>query len=173
MIKKPVLDEFNEQIKHEMESAYLYLAMAAWFDSRSLNGMATWMKSQATEEMGHAMRFYNHILDRDGKVVLEPLGIKKLEWNSPVQAFEEALAHERFITERINHLVEVAHSNKDSAAHNFLEWFVEEQIEEEATASKICDDLKLVGDSGYGVLMLDRELGQRMPTMPTTGEEGA
>ena len=172
MIKKQMLDEFNEQIKLEMESAYLYLAMAAWFDGRSLNGMGAWMKAQATEEMEHAMRFYDHILDRDGKVVFEPLGIKKTEWDSPINAFEDALEHERFITSRINHLLGVAQEHKDQAAHNFLEWFVNEQIEEEATASKICDDLKLVGDSGYGVLMLDRELGQRTAS-PASGEKGA
>ncbi len=172
MLKKQMLNEFNEQIKLEMESAYLYLAMAAWFDGRSLNGMAAWMKAQATEEMEHAMRFYDHIQDRDGKVVLEPLGIKKIEWDSPINAFEDALAHERFITSRINHLLGVAQEHKDQAAHNFLEWFVNEQIEEEATASKICDDLKLVGDSGYGVLMLDRELGQRGATS-TDSDGGA
>ncbi len=173
MIKKAVQDAFNEQLKAEIESAYLYLGMAVWFQSEDLDGMARWMRSQAVEELGHAMRFHNHILDRDGKVSLKPLDIKKTSWKSPLEAFEDVLEHEKMITGLIDKLVDLTSKQKDGAGHNFLEWFVEEQIEEEATASKIVADLKRIGDSGHGLLMIDRELGQRQITLPLTGgEEG-
>ena len=105
MINDKIRDAFNEQIKHEAESAYLYFGMSAWFQNKSFDGMAQWMRAQAVEEMGHAQRFMNHILDREGKVSLLPLGIEKTEWKSPLEAFQDALAHEKFITGKINDLV--------------------------------------------------------------------
>jgi ferritin len=173
MIHDKIQTEFNNQIKFEAESAYLYLAMSAWFQSQSLDGMAQWMRSQAVEEIGHAHRFQNHLLDRDGKVTFQPLGIKKTEWKTALDAFQDALEHEKFITGRINGLVELSYELKDRAARSFLEWFVNEQVEEEATASKIVTDLQRIGDSGYGLVMLDRELGQRQVTLPLTVTGGA
>ena len=172
MIDKKIEKQFNEQIKHEAESAYLYFGMSAWFQNNSLDGMAQWMRAQAVEEMGHAQRFMNHILDRGGKVTLQPLGIEKTEWKSALEAFQDALEHEKFITAKINDLVELSYEVKDRAARTFLEWFVNEQVEEEANASKVVDNLSLVGDNGHGVLMIDRELGQRQVTIPlVTGAE--
>ena len=171
MIHDKITDAFNDQIQAEAESAYLYFAMAAWFQNNSLDGMAQWMRSQAVEEMGHAQRFMNHIADRGGKVVFKPLGIKKTEWKSALEAFQDGLEHEKYITGRINDLVDLSYEVKDRAARTFLEWFVEEQVEEEATASKIVDDLTLIGDNGHGILMIDRELGQRQVTIPVS--EGA
>ncbi len=171
MINEKVLKAFNEQIKYEAESAYLYFSMAAWFQYKSLDGMAQWMRAQAVEEMGHAQRFMNTILDRGGKVTMLPLAMEKTEWKSPLEAFEDAYEHEKFITGKINDLVELSYEVKDRAARTFLEWFVDEQVEEEASVSKIVDDLTLVGDNGYGVLMIDRELGQRQVAIPVS--EGA
>ncbi|MBN2494681.1 MAG: ferritin [Deltaproteobacteria bacterium] len=170
-MKKEILDAFNAQIKAEMESAYLYLAMAAYFDAESLDGFSAWMKAQAIEEMGHAMRFYQHIIDRDGTVEFEPLGIKKARWDSALEVFTDTLEHERYVTSRIDDLVQLTQEHRDRAGRHFLEWFVEEQIEEEATASKVLTDIKRVGDSGHGLLMIDRELGQRQIALPTAGEE--
>lgn len=171
MIEKNIAEQFNEQIKHELESAYLYLAMANWFKAENFDGMASWMTAQATEEMGHAARFQNHLIDRDARVQLQSLSLKKTEWKSPLEAFQDALEHERFITGRINRLVETAYESKDRAARTFLEWFVTEQIEEEATASKIVTDLERIGDFGYGLVMLDRELGQRQLQLPVLEAE--
>ena len=173
MIDEKVMKAFNEQIKYEAESAYLYFAMSAWFQERSLDGMAQWMRSQAVEEMGHAQRFMDHILDRDGSVAMQPLGIKKTRWETPLEAFQDALEHERFISGKINELVGLSEETKDRPARTFLEWFVGEQVEEESSVSRIVDNLELVGEHGHGVLMLDRELSQRQVTIPTTGEEGA
>lgn len=168
MIADKIRQAFNDQVKYEAESAYLYFAMAAWFQQQNLDGMATWMRAQAVEEMGHAHRFSNHIIDRDGTVTFQPLQIGSSSWKTPLDAFEAALEHERFITKRINDLVELSYELKDRAARTFLEWFVNEQVEEEKNAGKIVADLNRIGDNGYGLLMLDRELGQRPITMPTT-----
>ncbi|MEO0079086.1 MAG: ferritin [candidate division WOR-3 bacterium] len=166
MIPKEIEDKFNEQIKHELESAYLYLAMAAYFESANLPGMARWMRAQVQEELTHAMRFYKHILERGGQVVLQPLAILGKSWDSPRQAFEAAYQHEQFITGKINELVKLAQSEGDYPAYSLLQWFVDEQVEEENSTSKIAQDLKLIGDEGRGILMLDRELGQRTFVLP-------
>ena len=171
MIADKIVTALNDQIQAEAESAYLYFAMSAWFQNNSFDGMAQWMRSQAVEEMGHAQRFMNHILDRGGKVTLLPLGIKKTEWKSALEAFQDALAHEKYITSRINDLVDLSYELKDRASRSFLEWFVNEQVEEEAVASKVVDDLSLIGDNGHGILMIDRELGQRQVTIPMATAE--
>jgi ferritin len=173
MIDDKIKQAFNDQIKYEAESAYLYFAMSAWFQERSLDGMAQWMRSQAVEEMGHAQRFMDHILDRGGAVTMQPLGIKKTRWETPLEAFKDALEHERFISGKIDELVGLSDETRDRPARTFLEWFVDEQVEEESSVSRIVDNLELVGEHGHGVLMLDRELSQRQVTIPTTGEEGA
>lgn len=168
MIGKRMQDAMNEQIKHETFSAYLYFAMAAYFHSKSLDGMAQWMKAQAQEEFGHALRFFNHINDRGGRIELQALEKPQVEWASPVAAFMAALEHEEFITGKINDLAKMADEENDRAAGIMLQWFVTEQVEEEDTVSTVIDMLKLVGDSGHGVLMADRELATRIagPILP-------
>jgi ferritin len=171
MIKDKMRDALNQQIKEELESAYLYMSMAAWFHSQGLDGMAQWMKSQTVEEINHAMKFFGHITGRDGRVELLPLGIEKTEWSSPLEAFQDAYKHEQYITGKINELVGLAHQENDYAAHAMLQWFVTEQVEEEASTSKVAHELQLVGGKGDGLLMLDRELGQRMINIPPAPAE--
>lgn len=161
MINKKIQDAFNEQIKHELESAYLYLSMVACFQSIGFEGMAHWMEMQTQEELAHAQKFFNHIAERDGRVELQALAKPKLEWDSPLDAFQAAYKHEQFITSKINELVDLATKENDHAAIIFLQWFVTEQVEEEATASKVVQDLERIGDFGNGLIMIDRELGKR------------
>jgi len=170
MISQRMQDQINEQIKHETFSAYLYFSMAAYFHAESLDGMAQWMKAQAQEELDHALRFFNHIDERGGRVELDAIEKPQTSWDSPVAAFEAALAHEEFITGRINELVRVAAEENDNAAGIMLQWFVTEQVEEEASVTKVIDMLKRIGESGHGLLMADRELGQRVASPVTGGE---
>jgi len=161
MLSKKVQDAFNEQIKYEMESSYLYLAMAAYFHGETLDGMGQWMRVQAKEEMGHAMKFFDYIIEKGGKAELAALAKPKGKWASALGVFEETLKHEQFVTSRILGLAKLADKEGDYASANLLQWFVNEQVEEEATAVKIVETLKRVGDSGAGLIMLDRELGKR------------
>lgn len=161
MLNPQIQDALNKQINAEFHSAYLYLSMSAYFEARSLAGMANWMRIQAQEELGHAMKFFNFINDRDGRVSLTEIEGPKTEWGSALEAFQDAYAHEQKITGMINDLSNLATSAKDHAAHNFLEWFVAEQVEEENTVRTIVDQLELVGADGVGQFILDRELGQR------------
>jgi len=170
MISQRMQDQINEQIKHETFSAYLYFSMAAYFHAESLDGMAQWMKAQAQEELDHALRFFNHIDERGGRVELDAIEKPQTSWDSPVAAFEAALAHEEFITGRINELVRVAAEENDNAAGIMLQWFVTEQVEEEASVTKVIDMLKRIGESGHGLVMADRELGQRVASPVTGGE---
>ena len=175
MIGKKMQEAINEQIKEELGSAYLYLSMAAYFHSKGLDGMAHWMRIQTQEEMVHAMKFFDHIVERDGRAILLALDQPKTSWSSPLEAFQEAYKHEQYITSRINDLVKLANRENDNAAAIMLQWFVTEQVEEEASTSKVAQMLELIGDSGQGLLMLDRELGTRIPlvTLPATeGEAG-
>jgi ferritin len=166
MIKDKIREAFNQQIKEELESAYVYMSMAAWFHSQGLDGMAQWMKSQTVEEITHAMKFFDHITERDGRVEMLPLGIKKTEWSSPLEAFQDAYKHEQHITGKINELVGLANQENDYAANAMLQWFVTEQVEEEASTSKVVHELEMVGGKGNGLLMLDRELGRRAIKYP-------
>ena len=169
MIGKRMQDAMNEQIKHELESAYLYLSMVAYFHSESLDGMAQWMTVQAQEELAHAMKFFNHIDERDGRVELKALSQPQKEWASPLEAYKAAYNHERFITDKINDLVKLAAEEKDHAAGIMLQWFVTEQVEEESSTLKVVDLLERIGDSGHGLIMADRELGTR--SAPAESEE--
>lgn len=161
MIGERLNKAINDQIKNELESYYIYLSMAAYFHSISLDGMGHWMRCQAHEEMSHAMKFFEHIIDRGGKVVLQDLKQLKINWESPLEAFKDALDHEQFITGKINDLTGIAREEKDYSSEPMLAWFSDEQVEEEANAGKITDQLEMVGDDKSGLLMLDRELGQR------------
>ncbi len=161
MISKKMEGALNEQINAELYSSYLYLAMAAHFESKSLDGMARWMSIQADEERGHAMRFYKHVLDRGGRVVLKEIAAPPADWKSPGAVFEAVLEHEKKVTAMIHKLADLAAELKDHAAANMLRWFVDEQVEEEATAAKIVDRFGMLGESKGGLLMLDKELGKR------------
>ncbi len=161
MIPDRVNDAMNEQIKNELESYYIYLSMAAYFHSISLDGMAHWMRIQAHEEMEHAMKFMDHIIDRGGKVNLMNLQQLKNEWSSPLEAWEDAYKHEQFISSKINDLTTISREEKDYPSEPLLAWFAAEQIEEEATSGKIADEVAMVGDAKAGLILLDRELGAR------------
>ena len=171
MIPDKMEKAFNDQIKHELESAYIYLSMSAWMEKEGYAGMAAWFKAQTMEEMVHAMKFFDHINERGGKVVLQDLKQLKTEWSSPLEAFEDAVEHEEFISGKIHELMELAQEEKDYPSMPMLHWFVEEQVEEEDTANGVTDRIRMVGDSGNGLLMIDRELGARTFNLPAQEEE--
>jgi ferritin len=159
-MKPQVNKAINEQINKELFSAYLYLAMAAYSDAEGFSGFAHWFKKQAEEEIEHAMRFYEFVNSRFGKVELEALDKPKAEFESFEDAFSQALEHEKFISQSIFELLELARSEKDYPLESMLAWFVDEQVEEEETAADIVDKLKIIGSSPQ-IYMLDRELAQR------------
>jgi len=161
MIGKKMQDALNEQVMYEFESGYLYLSMATYFHAEGLDGMAQWMKAQAGEEQAHALKIFDHIVERGGRVELKALQEPQRSWDSPLAAFKAAYEHERFITGKINGLVKLASEEGDLPANSMLQWFVNEQVEEEASTSKIVQLLERIGDSGSGLVMLDRELGKR------------
>ena len=171
MLKKKMLKGMNDQINAEMFSAYLYLSMENYFQSISLRGFAAWMRVQAQEEMTHAMKFYDFIHERGGKVSLESIAKPEATWESPLAAFEAVLAHERHVTSLINDLVDLAINEKDHASNIFLQWFVSEQVEEESSAGEIVDKLKLIKDNPSGLFMVDAELSKRVFTMPAPAAE--
>ncbi len=161
MMSEKLNKAMNEQINAEMYSAYLYLSMASWLEDENFPGMASWMKAQAQEEMEHAMKFYEFINDRRHKVNLLPIEGPKTSWNSPQEAFEDSFEHEKYVTSRIHALMEIAREEKDYAAEAFLQWFVTEQVEEEAAVDAILSRMQAMGDSKHGMFMLDHELGKR------------
>lgn len=170
MINEKMQPALNKQINEEMFSAYLYLQMSAWFRSINLSGFANWMHVQSQEEMVHAMKLYDFINDRGGKVALLAIEAPQAEWESPLAAFEAAYAHEQHITGCIDDLVALARRNKDNATEIFLQWYVTEQIEEEASADEIVQKLKLMADAPGGLFMLDAELAGRIFIPPPAAE---
>lgn len=162
MISEKVQTIMNEQIKNELESYYIYLSMVSYFHSENLDGMAHWMRTQAHEEMIHAMKFFDHIIDRGGKVTLLDLKQLKTTWKSPLEAWKDAYAHEQFITGTIHNIMKLIRKENDYTAEPLLAWFVNEQIEEEANTEKILRQMENIGDSKQGLFMLDKELGARM-----------
>ncbi|MDA3860627.1 MAG: ferritin [Melioribacteraceae bacterium] len=167
MISKVMEEALNKQLNRELFSSYLYLSMATFFDSNSFVGMAQWMKLQAEEEHIHSMKFFDFIQKIGGRVILEQIDKPQLDWDSAQQAFEDALAHEEYITKHINELTDLAIAERDHSTKTFLQWYVDEQVEEEATANEIVQKFKLIGDSKSGLYMLDRELGARILTPDT------
>ncbi len=161
MLSKKLLGEMNEQIKHELYSAYLYLAMAAHSEAHNLPGFAHWMKAQAQEEMGHAMKFFEFIHDRGSGVILQAIDQPPAEFASPTAIFQATLEHEQKVTARINLLYAIASDEKDYASQTFLQWFITEQVEEEKNATQILDTMKMAGEKGTALFMLDRQLGSR------------
>ena len=170
MINKKVEKALNEQINNEIFSAYLYLSMSAHSTYLGLKGFANWFMIQYQEEMEHAMKFYDYINDRGGKVILLPVKQPDSEFDSPMDMFQKTLAHEQFITKCINDLVDLAIEEKDHATQILLQWYVTEQIEEEGNDNDIIAKLELIGENGNGLLMLDKELSVRIYTPPTKGK---
>jgi len=156
----------NAQINAELYSSYLYLSMAAWFADKGLNGCENWMKIQAQEEASHAIKFFNHVTERGGRVTLESIKKPDTEWASPLAVFQATLKHEQHVTSLINDLVALAMDGKDFASQNFLQWYVSEQVEEEATAMDLCNKFEMAADSKPALLMLDKELTARTFVYP-------
>ena len=161
MMKQKMNDALNKQINEESFSSYLYLSMSAWFETHNLKGFANWMKVQAQEEAVHAKIFFDHIVERGGTVKLAAIAEPKAEWATPLEAFKDTLEHERHITACIHALMDLAIKEKDHAAAIALQWFVKEQVEEEATASEILAMLEKIGDSSVGLIQLDKQLAGR------------
>jgi len=161
MINKPMQDAMNDQINRELYSSYLYLSMAAYLEDRNLPGFAHWMRVQEAEERGHAMKLYDFMVERGGRVMLKSIDAPKTEWNSTLELAEEVAAHEAKITASINALYELALKEKDYPTQIMLQWFITEQVEEEKNAAEIVANLKLIEDRGTAVLMLDHRLAKR------------
>jgi ferritin len=161
MINSKVESALNDQLRKELYSFYLYLSMAAHFESMNLKGFAHWMKIQGNEEMKHAMKIFEHITQRGGKVILLQIDAPPSSWKSAKEIFAEAHQHEQKVTESINKIVELSKAEKDNASEVFLQWFVNEQVEEEASTYEIAQKLQMIGDAAPTLFMLDAELGKR------------
>lgn len=159
-------DIINEQINAELYSAYLYRSMSADLESKGLPGFANWMKVQAQEEDFHAMKFFDYLNERGGRVILKDIKAPKTQWASPLEIFQEAYNHEILVTSLINKMMDVAIEEKDYASQQMLQWFVEEQVEEEASAEEIVNKLKLIGDGGSGLFHMDKDMAGRVFTPP-------
>ena len=160
-INKKMEEAINKQINAELFSAYLYMSMASWFEEKNLLGFTNWMKCQYMEETMHAMKFYNFLNERGGRVLLAPIEGPATEWKSPLEVFEEVYAHEQKVTALIYNLVTLSKEIPDYASESLLKWFVDEQVEEEDSADQIVSRLKLIGNDASALLMLDIELAAR------------
>jgi len=165
-MNKRVEEAINRQINAEFYSAFLYLSMESYFQAEGLPGFGNWMRVQFQEEQFHALKFYDFIHERGGKVVLAPLEGPQTQWKDAVDVFETTQKHEQHVTSLINDLMTVAIEERDYATVNFLQWFVNEQVEEEANDARILDQLRMVYGNGHGLLMLDRELATRVFVPP-------
>ena len=161
MISEKMVASINDQIKAELDSAYIYLGMAAYFQDCNLSGMAHWMKKQYHEELEHVEKFIEHLYERGARVKIGEIAKPRESYDGPLSVFQEALKHEQYVTARIHKLVDQALEEKDHATHSMLKWFVDEQVEEEANAEAIVRKLEFVGDSNSSVYLLDKELGAR------------
>jgi len=161
MISEAMQDAINEQIKHEFYSAYMYLSIAAFFEAKNLPGFAKWLRVQFQEEQAHALKFYDYLIERNGRVQLGALPQPPVEWDGNLEAFQAVLEHEQKVTGLIYKLYEIALKQKDYAAQIMLQWFINEQVEEEKNASDIIEQLLLIDARGTAVLMLDHQLGKR------------
>ncbi len=161
MLTKKMEEELNKQINAEYWSAYLYLSMSAYLESVGLAGTASWMRVQYEEEISHALKFFDYVVERGGRVILQPIDEVPHEWNGIINIFEETLKHEQKVTSLINNLMDIAIEEKDHASKSFLQWYVDEQVEEESGVQTILDQLKMVEGRGNGLFMIDKELGQR------------
>lgn len=168
MFTKKMEKALNDQINAELFSSYLYLSMAAYFTRKNLPGFAHWMNIQTQEENAHGMIFFNFVNERGGTVELQAIEKPAYDWKDPIEVFEEVLKHEQKVTSLINNLVNIAIEEKDHATNNKLQWFIAEQVEEEANATEILEQLKIVEGKGQGLLLLDRELKTRVFVNPIT-----
>lgn len=167
MISEKMQNAMNDQVTAEFYSAHLYLSMSAYLESIDVPGFANWMRIQYQEEVTHAEKLLAYVIERDGRAIIKSFDSLPTEWNSALAAFEDAYAHEQKVTGLINNLMDIAISEKDHASQVFLQWFVNEQVEEEASVKAIIQQLKLLGDSKSGLFQVDRELGQRVFVPPT------
>lgn len=161
MISNAMQAAVNEQINKELYSSYLYLSMAAHFESVNLPGFATWMQAQADEEREHGMKLFRHLMDRGGKVLLKGIAAPQTDWKTSLEAFQQVREHEAAVTASIHALYELALKEKDYPAQVMLQWFIDEQVEEEKNAGEIVAQLELIETKGTAVLMLDHQLGKR------------
>ena len=160
MLDARLQSALNDQVNAEFTSAYQYLAMAAQFEAMNLPGSAAWMRRQAREEIGHAMKFFDYIVDRDGRAMLQAVGKPKGEFKSPLEMWEAVYRNERAVTARIDALYAQAEKAKDYATVAMLQWFVTEQVEEEKTAKAILEQVRMIGPSSSSILFIDRHLGK-------------
>jgi len=170
MINKKITEALNAQINAETYSAYLYWSMSAVLEEMNLPGFASWMRVQAQEEMSHAMKLYNHIIERGGRVVLTAIDAPPIQWDSVKAVFEDGLAHEQKVTGMFSDLMDLTIQEKDHAGSMFLQWFVTEQVEEEATAMEVLGKLEIVGETAGGLYMLDKEMAGRVFIPPAAAE---
>ena len=166
MINRKLEDAINAQINAEFWSAYLYLSMAMQFEEKGYAGIANWFRIQFKEEQAHAEIFINYLVSRGGRVILKPIDAVPTQWDSPLAAFVDTLAHEEKVTALINNIYALAEAEHDYATRGKLDWFIAEQVEEEETAKGLIDRLKLIGDNGLALYMLDQELAQRVYNVP-------
>jgi len=173
MISEKMQEALNKQLNAEFYSAYLYLSMVGYFESIDLKGFANWMRVQTQEEQFHAMKFYDYIIERGGRVILRQIETPPNNWDSPLAVLEATLKHEQKVTGLINDLVYLAREQKDNASEIFLQWFVKEQVEEEDNVSTVLAQLKLVKASPQALFMMDKEMAQRVFTPPAAAEGDA
>jgi ferritin len=171
MISQKIQDALNDQVAYEFYSAHIYLSMSAYLESVDLPGFANWMRVQYQEEVAHAEKLFDYIIERDGRAILANWDAPPTEWKSALHAFEDALTHEQKVTARFNGHMDLAIAEKDHATQIFLQWFVNEQVEEEANAKTIIQQLKMLGDSKAGLFQIDRELGQRVFIPPAAAAQ--
>jgi ferritin len=169
MIDAKLEKAINEQINAELYSEYIYLAMKTYFKENNLQGFANWFEVQVQEEHAHAMGLYDYIIERGGHVELMPIEAPTLESDTIIGLFEQTLKHEMYVTKRINDLADVAESVSDKAAISFIDWYVKEQVEEEANVNNILKTLKFIGDDKHALLMFDKDLMTRVYVQPTIG----
>lgn len=169
MINEKMEKAFNEQINKEFFSEFLYLAMKSYFSKLNLQGFVNWFDVQVQEERAHAFGMHDYLVEREGKVELLAIDKPEVKGNSPLEIFKQVLEHEQYITSRINHLMDVAEEVKDRAALSFLDWYLKEQVEEEASVGKVLATLKLIGDDKNALLSLDKDLATRVFTPPVIG----
>lgn len=169
MINEKLQEAFNDQINKEFYSEYLYLAMKVYFQELNLQGFVNWFDVQVQEEHAHAMGMVNYLNDRGGKIDLRAIEKPVVEGNTPLEVFEHVLRHEEYVTSRINHVMDVAEEVKDRAAMHLLDWYIKEQVEEEASVGGVLATLRLIGDDKKALLMLDKDLAARTFTAPVIG----
>ncbi len=169
MINEKMEKAFNDQINKELYSEYLYLSMKAYFERLNLKGFVNWFNVQVQEEHAHAMGMFDYVHERGGEVELEAIEKPETKWESPLACFEQVLEHEEFVTSRINALMDVADEVKDRASLSFLNWYLKEQVEEEASVGDVLATLRLIGDDKKALLMLDKDLSTRTFVQPVIG----